>query len=118
VVSLTPTEKRLKVTGIAKDVAQTLANYADRKGVSDSRVSVRFIREIIDAFPDQMKLPVCNENKHSEIYIYNVPGELADKLENIASHIGVPYSALFKVLVWQKLQEIPAHMKRPMEDFD
>ena len=100
----------LRIPAIPCDVKETLRIAAKNKGETRAAFLRPKVREILDAYPDEMKQPKKNV-EISELGISGVSDDVINQLTNIADHLGVSPTQLIRIKLIQLSKEIPEWMK-------
>jgi hypothetical protein len=106
--------RHIIIRRVRKDTHGNLKNIAAHHGIELQKVVGRELVKIIDAYPDELKVPPQPCEVCPKLSIAGLPARTKEAAKNIAKHYGISLSDFLKPHLHQIINSQPAHFCQPM----
>jgi len=101
--------KPIRIRDINKEINETLSMAAKNKGQTRAGFLRPVIREIVESYPDDLKIK--KEIETCELHIAGIPPGVLKDLKIIAENLGVSETQLLKIKFFELSNQLPDWMK-------
>lgn len=106
-------KNELRLQSVPSAVSNDLKNISGNIGISLTALLKKHLREIIDQYPDEMKLPPAIEET-KEIRIRGLSPKMVEQFYNISANSGAELVSLLNIKLKEITNSYPENKKRKL----